>query len=93
MTRGECTLSNYESTEVKNLHEPERRFIFHKNEFNTIKSFSTPQKILYASNMNLLSMIVLAHLRITKLRDNDHGNITGIKKASISPKIFLNLRK
>ena len=63
---------------LKNVEESKRRVIFIRKEGLQGKSPSTAQDILHAINMRLLSLKAPAHFRLTKLRYNEGGNLTGL---------------
>ena len=66
---------------AQNVEKSKRRVIFIRKEGLQGKSPSTAQDILHAINMRLLSLKAPAHFRLTKLRYNERGNLTGLATA------------
>ncbi|POS87913.1 hypothetical protein EPUL_000244 [Erysiphe pulchra] len=74
---------------VKNVEEQKRRIVFTRKTEKTVPSPSTAQDILHAVNMMLLGMKAPAHLRLTRLKYNERGNLTGLTTAQTTAEAMI----
>lgn len=70
--------SNTYTDPIENSEEQKRRVIFHRRVGTPAQPYNIAQDILHAVNKKLLSLKVPAHLRLVKLRNDYHRNLTGL---------------